>query len=175
MTILRNIRKFIPVFVCCAILIISIPRLLSLDAHWNSDEARWLQRSENFMSAVKQGNFSDTLIAYHPGVMTIWIAGLRTFFVDAAINVQNLIYARWFIGVVVLFGIGVCGILLSSLFGRWEAVTSVAFLVFSPFFLAQTRRVHTDALAAIIVTAVFYFYSTESRLSRIYFFLRQEG
>ena len=82
-------RKFIPVFIICAFLIISIPRLLSLDAHWNSDEARWLQRSENFMSAVKQAKFSDTLIAYHPGVTTTWIAGLRTFFVDAAIDVQN--------------------------------------------------------------------------------------
>ena len=144
-------RKFIPVFVCCAFLIISIPRLLSLDAHWNSDEARWLQRSENFMSAVKQGKFSDTLVSYHPGVMTMWIAGLRTFFLDAGINLQNLIRARWFLGVAVWIGIGVSGLLLYHIFGRWEAITSIVFLVFSPFFLAQTRRVHTDALAAIFV------------------------
>lgn len=44
-----------------------------LSAHWSSDEARWLQRSENFMSAVKQGKFSNTLITYHPGVMTMRI------------------------------------------------------------------------------------------------------
>ena len=144
-------RKFIPVFVCCTFLIISIPRLLSLDAHWNSDEARWLQRSENFMSAVKQGEFSKTLIAYHPGVMTMWIAGIRTFFVDTGIDVHNLIKARWFLGVVVLIAIGICGLLLFHLFGRWEAITSIAFLVFSPFFLAQTRRVHTDALATIFI------------------------
>ncbi|MXV77762.1 hypothetical protein F4083_11675 [Candidatus Poribacteria bacterium] len=144
-------RKMIPVFVCCAFLIISIPRLLSLNAHWNSDEARWLQRSENFMSAVKQGEFSNTLIAYHPGVMTMWIAGLRTYFVDAGIDVHNLIHARWFLGVVVLFGIGFSGILLFYLFGQWEAITGIVFLVFSPFLLAQTRRVHTDALATIFL------------------------
>ena len=144
-------RKYVPVFVCCTFLIISIPRLLSLDAHWNSDEARWLQRSENFMSAVKQGEFSKTLIAYHPGIMTMWIAGLRTFFVDVGIDVHNLIYARWFLGVVVLFGIGIAGILLFHLFGQWEAITGVVFLVFSPFFMAQTRRVHTDALATIFI------------------------
>ena len=144
-------RKFIPVFIGCAFLIIGVPRLLSLDAHWNSDEARWLQRSTNFMSAVKQGKFSDTLVSYHPGVMTMWIAGLRTFFVDAGINLQNLIRARWFLGVAVWIGIGVSGLLLYHIFGRWEAITSIVFLAFSPFFLAQTRRVHTDALATIFI------------------------
>ena len=144
-------RKFIPVFIICVFLIVSIPRLLSLDAHWNSDEARWLQRSENFMSAVEQGKFSDTLIAYHPGVMTMWIAGIRAFFVDTGIDVHNLIHARWFLGVVVLIGIGICGLLLFYLLGRWVAITSIVLLTFSPFFLAQTRRVHTDALATIFI------------------------
>ncbi len=144
-------RKFIPVFIICVFLIISIPRLLSLDAHWNSDEARWLQRSEHFMSAVEQGKFSDTLIAYHPGVMTMWIAGIRTFFVDTGIDVHNLIPARWFLSVVVLIGIGICGLLLFFLFDQWVAITTLAFLTFSPFFLAQTRRVHTDALATIFI------------------------
>ena len=158
-------KRFIPAFICCLFLIVGIPRMLSLDAHWNSDEARWLKRSTDFMSAVKQGRFSETLIAYHPGVMTMWIAGLRTFFIEGSVDVRNLAHARWFLGATIWIGIGVCGILLYYLFGRWEAFTSIAFLAFSPFYLAQTRRVHTDALAAlfILLTVLLFLLYCEKR------------
>ena len=144
-------KKFLPAFIFCLFLMVGIPRMLSLDAHWNSDEARWLNRSTDFMSAVKQGRFSDTLVAYHPGVMTMWIAGLRTFFMEGSVDVPNLAHARWFLGIAIWIGIGVCVTLVYRLFGRWEAFTSIAFLAFSPFYLAQTRRVHTDALAALFI------------------------
>jgi len=135
----------------CIFAAISLPRFFALSAHWSSDEARWLNRSANFMEAVTRGNFSETLIAYHPGVTTMWVSGVRTFFFDTHLDIANLAAARWFIGIGVWFGIGICGILLSRLFGLWEAITSVAFLAFSPLFLAQTRRVHTDALATVFI------------------------
>ena len=103
------------------------------------------------MSAVKAGDFSETLIAHHPGVMTMWIAGLRTFFTEMGVDVQNLALARWFIGIVLLIGIGVAAMLLYRLLGRWVALIGTTFLSFSPLFLAQSRRVHTDALASIFV------------------------
>ena len=76
-------------------------RILSLDAPWSSDEARWLRRSAAFMAAVKQGEFSETLIVHHPGVMTMWIAGLRTFSMAPRVDVPNLARARGFIGIVI--------------------------------------------------------------------------
>ena len=103
------------------------------------------------MAAVEMGIFSETLVAFHPGVITVWLAALRTFFTEPHISVQDLALARWFIGVVLLIGIGVAAVLLYRLFGRWVAVIGAAFLSFSPLFLAQSRRVHTDALAAIFV------------------------
>jgi len=138
-------------FILCLFSIVCIPWFLSLDAHWSSDEARWLRRSAQFMSAVKKGEFSETLIAYHPGVTTMWISGLRTFFTEPHVDVPNLARARWFIGVVVLAGVGIACLLLYKLFGQWVALTSFACFAYSPFFLAQTRRVHTDALAAIFI------------------------
>ena len=135
----------------CLFAVASAPRLLSLDAHWSSDEAGWLRRSAAFMSAVEASDFSETLVAHHPGVMTMWIAGLRTFFTETGVDVQNLVLARGFIGVVLLIGIGIAAVLLYRLFGRWVAIIGTTFLVFSPLFLAQSRRVHTDALAAIFV------------------------
>lgn len=103
------------------------------------------------MSAVKNGEFSETLIAYHPGVTTMWVAGLRTFFVEPLVDVQNLARARGFIGIVVWIGIGGACILLYQLFGRLVALAGFACLSYSPLFLAQTRRVHTDALATIFI------------------------
>ena len=129
----------------------SIPRLTHLEAHWNSDESRWLRRSARFMSALKEGDFSRTVITHHPGVMTMWIAGLRTHFTPPGLNVENLASARFFIGIFVWIGIGAACLLLYRLFGQWVALASFACLAYSPLFLAQTRRVHTDALASIFI------------------------
>ena len=129
----------------------SVPRLFSLGAHWTSDEAGWLDHSTVFMAAVEMGAFSETLVTFHPGVITMWLAALRTLFTEPHISVQGLALARWFIGVALLIGIGVAAMLLHRLFGRWVAVIGAAFLSFCPLLLAQSRRVHTDALAATFV------------------------
>ena len=138
-------------FSVCLFVAASVPRLFSLGAHWTSDEAGWLTHSTVFMAAVEMGAFSETLVTFHPGVITMWLAALRTFFTEPHISVQGLALARWFIGVALLIGIGVAAVLLYRLFGRWVALIGAAFLSFSPLFLAQSRRVHTDALAATFV------------------------
>ena len=138
-------------FGVCLFVAASVPRLFSLGAHWTSDEAGWLDHSTVFMAAVEMGAFSETLVTFHPGVITMWLAALRTFFTEPHISVQGLALARWFIGVALLIGIGGAAVLLYRLFGRWVAVIGVAFLSFSPLLLAQSRRVHTDALAATFV------------------------
>ena len=138
-------------FSVCLFVAASASRLFSLGAHWTSDEAGWLDHSTVFMAAIEMGTFSETLVTFHPGVITMWIAALRTFFTEPHISVQGLALARWFIGVALLIGIGVAAMLLYRLFGRWIAVIGTTFLSFSPLFLAQSRRVHTDALASIFV------------------------
>ena len=146
-------QKRAPFLLLCFFLFltVAVPRLLSLEAHWSSDEARWLRRSAQFVSTVKQGQFSDTVIAYHPGVTTMWIAGLRTFVIQPGVNLRNLALARWFIGISIVAGIGITSLLLYRLFGKWVALASCACLTYSPLFLAQARRVHTDALATIFI------------------------
>ena len=125
------------------------------------------------MSNVKKGDFSQTQIAYHPGVTTMWIAGLRTFFTAPRVNVENLVLARWFIGIVIWIGIGLASLLLYRLFGAWVAVAGVACLAYSPLFLAQTRRVHTDALAAtfILLTVLLFLCYCQYRQPRRYLIL----
>ncbi len=138
-------------FGLCLFVAASVPRLFSLDDHWTSDEGGWLDHSTVFMTALEMGAFPETLVTFHPGVITMWLAAFRTLFTEPHISVQGLALARWFIGIVLLSGIGVAAVLLYRLFGRWIALIGAAFLSFSPLFLAQSRRVHTDALASIFV------------------------
>ena len=146
--------------VLCLLVIVGVPRLFSLDAHWSSDEVHWLRRSAVFIDAVYTGSFEETGIAHHPGVTTMWLAGLRQAFGKDAVTVslKDLALARWFIGLVVLSGLIAIFFLLHRLLAFWPAMFAWAFLVMNPFFLAQTRRVHTDALATLfILLTVFLF------------------
>ena len=155
-------------FIFCLLTLAGVPRFLSLDAHWSSDEIRWLYRSSDFMASVKHGYFSETVRAYHPGVTTMWIAGLRTFFLQLGINVANLAYARWLIGVVVWIGICLACFLIYRLFGKWVSLASFACLAYSPLLISQTRRVHTDALATvfILLTVLLLIYYCQHREQR---------
>ena len=140
-------------FSCCFLIIVGIPRLLSLDAHWSSDEDLWLQRSAEFIETVQNWQFEDTLIAYHPGVTTMWLGGIRQFFSESIswTPLKDLALARLFIGIVVLTGLITATLLLYRLFGTWISAASGVFLVVNPLLLAHTRRVHTDALATTFI------------------------
>ena len=166
-------QRVLLLLIVCLFFLIGIPRFFSLNSHWSSDETLWLNRSAKFMSAVKHGAFSETLIAYHPGVTTMWIAGLRTFWTEPSIDIRNLARARWFIGVVVWSGIGIACLLIYKLFGQWVALAGGACLAYSPLFLAQTRRVHTDALAAtfILLTVLLFLCYCQNREHHRYLIL----
>ena len=142
-------KTYVLLLALCLFVAGSIPRLFSLDAHWSSDEAYWLHKSAKFMSAIKRGDFSETLVAHHPGVITMWLADLRLLFIEPRVDVWNLVLSRWFISVTVLIGIVVAFFLMHRLFGAWVSIIGFGLLLFSPLFLAQSRRLHTDALAAV--------------------------
>lgn len=159
-------------FLLCLFVIIGVPRLFSLDVHWSSDETLWLQRSAQFISAVQTGQFEDTLLAHHPGVTTMWLAGLRQFFwADSVwVSQQDLALARWFIGMALWIGIVVVFFLLCRLFDFWTSMFAWTFMAINPFFLAQSRSVHTDALATlfILLTVLLFLLYCISRQQRRY-------
>ena len=134
-------------------LFVGIPRLFTMEAHWSSDERLWLQRSSTFMEAVKTGEFAQTLQAYHPGVTTMWFAGFRRLFENKGTwqSLRDLALGRWFICVAISTGLMVVLFLLRRLFETWPAATAWGFIVVNPFFLAETRKVHTDAFAATFI------------------------
>ena len=144
------------------LLICGITRLFALEAHWSSDENLWLRRSAQFMSAVQEGEFEKTLIAPHPGVITMWLGGFRPVYDEhtTRASLKDLAFVRWFIGITAVAGLGIAIFLCHRIFGTSLTLAITAFLAFDPFLLAQTRRVHTDALAAtFLLIAILMFLS----------------
>lgn len=128
-------------------------------------------RSTQLMNAVQTGQFDQTFLAPHPGVTTMWLAGLRQVGEKDSVwaSIKDLALARWFIGVGVLSGLIVTFFLLHRLFTFWQAMFAWAFLAVNPFFLAQSRRVHTDALATVFIlltVLLFIFYCISPKQRR---------
>ena len=127
------------------------------------------------MEAVRTGNFEQTRIAYHPGVTTMWIAGLRQFLAGESGTdpLKEIRLARGLIGAVIFGGLVAAFFLLYRLFSFLPATFAWAFLAVNPFFLAQSRRVHTDALATIFIllTVLLFLYSYVSAQQRRYLIL----
>ena len=83
----------------------------------------------------------------------MWLAGFRRFLksTNTWLSLPDLALARWCIGITVTAGLAATWFLLHRLFKFWPATLAGFFVVVDPFLLAQTRRVHTDALATIFL------------------------
>lgn len=73
---LRRHHSYLILIITVIGLLSILPRVLSLNAHWSSDETSWLIRSRHFMLSILSGDFSGTLQSYHPGVTTMWLGGI---------------------------------------------------------------------------------------------------
>lgn len=138
-----------------------LPRVLSLNAAWSSDETVWLFRSQNFMAFTLDGEFSSIPQAHHPGVTTMWLGGLSLWqkYRHALPNAHllsrspflapsNLARTRLTIAVTTAVTILIAFFFLQKLFGRQIATIASIFLAVDPILLMQSRRLHTDTLAA---------------------------
>ena len=155
-----NRKMLIGILLIFLVLLIFLPRLLSLSLHWSSDEDLWMGRSRDFVVALEKGKFEDTLTAYHPGVTTTWVGGTAIWLASGRQSVSKWVESIQFFSASMLscvrFPISflagllilLIGGLLYRLFGVPVAVVGTVFLAFEPFLLADTRRVHTDVLTS---------------------------
>lgn len=150
------------VFFVFLMLVTFLPRVLSLSAHWSSDESTWIMRSHRFFSALETRRFTETLITHHPGVTTTWLGGAAMWeaygrkslanmsvlsmldFFTPTLLAQMRFPIAYLTGVIVLL----VGVILYRLFNALLAAVGVLFLAFEPFLLAESRRLHTDALTS---------------------------
>lgn len=146
------------------ILLTFLPRLFSLSGHWATDEDLWMQRSRDFFFALDSRQFEDTFVAYHPGVTTCWLGNLAIWFTAQQNNFKSWFRSDQFMspemlarvrfpitfttGVLIL----VAGFLIYRLFGnQLLAGVGTLFLAIEPFLISESRRAHTDVLAALFL------------------------
>lgn len=153
----------IGIFLFFLALLTFLPRLPSLSLHWASDEDLWMQRSRDFYFALEERQFRNTFTAYHPGVTTCWLGSLAIWYThrhyyfkgwfstDYFLSPEMLAFIRFPISVVTGILILVAGLLLYRMFSSLLAGVSALYLAIEPFLLSESRRAHTDALAALFL------------------------
>ena len=169
-----NRYAFVSVVLAAIFFFSLLPRLRSSDTAWSSDETYWLFNSQEFFLSALGGDFSSTAESYHPGVTTMWLGGMSLWTkykgaLAAApvlrsqpfLSPTNLARARLTIALITACSIVIAFLLLKKLFGLRIAAFAGIFLAVDPLFLIQSRRLHTDALAAafllLAILALFVF------------------
>ena len=168
-------------FLLLLVLLTFLPRILSLSAHWASDETLWMLRSRDFFFAMQAGKFADTNIAYHPGVTTCWLGSVAIwnryqrdsvsknwFYSGEFLSPEMLSSIRLPIALVTGVLVLIAGFLLYRLFGGVTAGIGALFLAIEPFLLSESRRTHTDVLMALFLflSLLLWLYYLESETSR---------
>ena len=157
-----------------------LPRALSLDTSWSSDETYWLFNSQEFFLSTLGADFSSTAESYHPGITTMWLGGISLWTkykgaLSAApvlrshpfLSPSNLARARLTIALITACSIVIAYFLVKKLFGLRIAAFAGIFLAVDPLFLIQSRRLITDALAtAFLLLAILALLIVVEKLGR---------
>ncbi|GAB4566680.1 MAG: hypothetical protein Kow0047_18250 [Anaerolineae bacterium] len=158
------------IILLCALL----PRLLDRSPFITWDELAWVYRSAHFLDALADGRWEKTYLTGHPGVTTMWSGalglavgrlnssavaeGARQVAAAKAMHAHDVALlralgpllptAQWPLATAVSLAIaGVFAILAQTIGVRAAAVGSLL-LALSPFYIAHSRVLHTDALTA---------------------------
>lgn len=145
----------------------------------------WYDRSVNFYDALSAGDFEATYQQYHPGVTTMWVAGLgmRLYMWANGWSSDQLLHppagmsgpqggpaqaAAAALG----FAVALCIVLVYVLLVRttsWPVAFSAGcLLALDPFYLTHSRMIHVDALLAsfmLVSTVSFVSHLRKERLS----------
>ncbi len=155
------IRRFfnankIEIFLIGGLVLLSLlPRIIDLGTFLTADEKNWIGRSYEFIRAFKDWRFNDMLQTTHPGVTTLWLAGVfvsaRMIFWHVPFSFENLIhfveFAQLPIALVNVLFIPVVYWLLKKLFEKRSISLAGAVLVaLDPIVIGYSRLVHVDAL-----------------------------
>ncbi|MGM0399830.1 MAG: glycosyltransferase family 39 protein [Chloroflexota bacterium] len=139
------------------------------------DEPAWVYRSIKFLLALSRGDWTQTFLTGHPGVVTMWSGALGLTWhrlvtgalswsqlaaIDAlpSLEVHDPQAIRQLVALLPLAKGGILVIhtlialalywLLKQLLNRPYAVAAVAFLLIDPYYLALSRVLHIDALTS---------------------------
>lgn len=167
MKLLESKSKKSSIFIIIVLALVTMaPRVSSLHSHWtSSDEDWWIGKSFGFLVALHRGDFQETVSAYHPGVITMWVGAatlwpkyrnLLFMFDDekqevesaqalAIVSVENLRRTRFGIAILSTAAILMAFHLMRRLLGSKIALVASLLIAFDPTYLMETRRIHVDA------------------------------
>ncbi len=118
----------------------------------------WHQRASTFVQAVSQRDWAATLLAPHPGVTAMWLAGIANWLGSALIPDfdQQLLHRRMAVELlplvlIISLAIVLAYFLLTRVFDRQVAVVSTLLLALDPFHISISKTVHVDALMSVFV------------------------
>ena len=147
-----------------------IPRILRLDAFMMADEQLWIKRSVDFLRAVVNLDFKETLITGHPGVITMWLGSGPIVFAKKILHysqLKDLLFpAKLPFALATAVTITAACALLMKIYNRQIAVIAGLLLASDPFFTAYSRIIHLDAILTCTMTL--------SVLFCIYFLMKAE-
>lgn len=131
-----------------------VPRLVGVGTFLTADEKNWMGRGVEFVRALKDFRFNDTLQTTHPGIPTLWIAGLTATAVSAVTDRQFSFdeIRRFTTPAQVVFAlvnsalIALTFFALRGLVPERLALLAAAVMALDPFLVAHGRLIHVDAL-----------------------------
>ena len=132
---------------------------------FNPDSWRWKARSYQFSTGLFGLDFTKTAQTAHPGVSLMWLSAFaikaynlfnRLFRPTVEIGSREEVFAFHFamkltVVLTISLLLALSFFLLRKLVDFWSALFSILILTFEPFFLAQTRVYHLDALLAMLM------------------------
>ncbi len=124
----------------------------------NPDAINWHQRSEQFTNGLKYFQFSKTYQHYHPGVTLMWLAGpvievTKQYLGQAYLTSNFLVFHTNVKLMLVVVNMALLSFLTYLIYKLTESKVAIVFLsllLFEPFFIANTRMFHMDALFTLL-------------------------
>jgi hypothetical protein len=161
-------------FTWLILLVIFVAALVPRVHHAVSRTQVWYRRSDAFIEAIHKGDWDDTYLRYHPGVTTMWVAGLSMAAYDRATLTRFRPQIEAVAGPLLdlplavrdgtRIGIGVAGLavvislgivavtwLLKKIANWPAAIAGGLFLAWDPAFLSNSKVLHVDALMSTLM------------------------
>ena len=149
-------------------IVAAVPRVADLGTFLTADEKNWMGRSYEFIRAVKDWRFNDTLQTTHPGVTTTWLSGTAItawmFLTHTPFSYQTLAHfaaaAQLPIALANSFAVPVIYLFLRRIFtsnstyeveSRFLPVVAALLTALNPLLIGYSRVAHVDALLASLV------------------------
>lgn len=174
----------------CGLVVVFLLALIPRVLYPVSRPMQWYLRSVGFWNALQEGDLRGTYQQYHPGVTTMWIAGLglRVYAATHGWSGDELLAPSPFpqtssdfkpypvgagvaaLGVAISLGICLAYVVLTWLLDWRVGFIGGCLLALNPFYLEQSKVLHVEAiLATLMLLSVLFLinYVQRKRLSNL--------